>query len=63
MRARGRHQHGALFRPEAEPFPIPQRRGFNFLSVFEWIERKGADVLLRAYLSGIQAGAKTSRSC
>jgi glycosyltransferase involved in cell wall biosynthesis len=40
-----------LFRPEAEPFPIPHRRGFNFLSVFEWIQRKGADVLLRAYLS------------
>jgi glycosyltransferase involved in cell wall biosynthesis len=41
----------ALFRPGAEPFPIPKRRGFNFLSVFEWIERKGADVLLRAYLT------------
>ncbi len=45
----------ALFRPGAEPFPIPKRRGFNFLSVFEWIQRKGADVLLRAYLSEFKA--------
>ena len=40
-----------LFRPGLEPFPIPLRRGFNFLSVFEWTQRKGPDVLLRAYLS------------
>jgi glycosyltransferase involved in cell wall biosynthesis len=39
------------FRPGLEPFPIPARRGFNFLSVFEWIDRKGPDVLMRAYLS------------
>jgi len=45
----------AVFRPGAEPFPIPRRRGFNFLSVFEWIERKGADILLRAYLSEFKA--------
>jgi glycosyltransferase involved in cell wall biosynthesis len=46
----------ALFRPGAEPFPIPKRRGFNFLSVFEWIQRKGADVLLQAYLREFKPG-------
>ena len=40
----------AAFQPDAEPFPIPNRRGFNFLSVFEWTDRKGADILLRAYV-------------
>lgn len=39
-----------LFCPEAIPLQIPQRRGFNFLSVFDWQQRKGYDVLLRAYL-------------
>lgn len=39
------------FRPGLEPLPIPERRGFTFLSVFEWIQRKGADILLRAYLN------------
>ena len=38
------------FRPGLAPLPIPSRRGFNFLSVFEWTHRKGPDVLLRAYL-------------
>lgn len=38
------------FRPGLKPLPIPCRRGFNFLSVFDWIDRKGGDVLLRAYL-------------
>jgi glycosyltransferase involved in cell wall biosynthesis len=44
-----------LFCPGLEPFPIAMRRGFNFLSVFEWIQRKGADVLLRAYLTEFKA--------
>ena len=39
-----------MFRPGLEPLPIP-RRGFNFLSIFEWTHRKAPDVLLRAYLS------------
>jgi glycosyltransferase involved in cell wall biosynthesis len=39
------------FHPGLEPLPIPRRRGFNFLSVFEWTHRKGPDVLMRAYLS------------
>lgn len=34
-----------------EPLPIPDRRGFTFLSVFQWNRRKGWDVLLPAYLS------------
>jgi glycosyltransferase involved in cell wall biosynthesis len=41
----------ALFRPGLEPLRIAARRGFNFLSVFEWTSRKGPDILLRAYLS------------
>jgi len=28
----------------------PDKKGFNFLSVFEWMYRKGWDVLLKAYL-------------
>jgi glycosyltransferase involved in cell wall biosynthesis len=39
------------FRPGLAPLPNPHRRGFNFLSVFEWTHRKGPDVLLRAYLA------------
>jgi glycosyltransferase involved in cell wall biosynthesis len=37
------------YRPGLAPLPISGRRGFNFLSVFDWIDRKGPDVLLRAY--------------
>jgi len=44
-----------LFRPGAKPFRIPQARGFTFLSIFEWIQRKAPDVLLRAYLSEFKA--------
>jgi glycosyltransferase involved in cell wall biosynthesis len=43
------------FRPGLAPLPIPCRRGFNFLSVFEWTHRKGPDVLLRAYLREFRA--------
>jgi GT2 family glycosyltransferase/predicted SAM-dependent methyltransferase/cytochrome c-type biogenesis protein CcmH/NrfG len=32
-----------------EPMNLEGKKGFNFLSVFEWNERKGADVLLNAY--------------
>lgn len=31
------------------PLPIPGRRGFMFLSVFDWTLRKGWDVLIEAY--------------
>jgi len=33
----------------AEPLEIPGRRGFNFLSVFDFQLRKGWDVLIRAF--------------
>lgn len=55
LRALPEGVHTKLFRPGHEPFRIPQARGFNFLSVFEWIHRKGPDVLLRAYLSEFKA--------
>ena len=44
-----------LFHPNLEPLPLPQRRGFNFLSLFEWTQRKGPEILLRAYLSEFKA--------
>ncbi|MGH9520165.1 MAG: glycosyltransferase [Terriglobales bacterium] len=44
------------FRPGLTPLPLPQRRGFNFLSIFDWIDRKGPDVLLRAYLRAFTSG-------
>ncbi len=42
------------FRPGLDPLPIAGRRGFNFLSVFDWNRRKGWDVLLRAFLTEFQ---------
>ncbi|MGH9469972.1 MAG: glycosyltransferase [Terriglobia bacterium] len=40
-----------LFRPGLKPFRIPKKRGFTFLSVFDWQDRKGYDVLFRAFLN------------
>lgn len=37
------------FHPEAVPFQVPRRRGFAFLSIFEWIPRNGWDLLLEAW--------------
>jgi len=37
------------------PLEIPGRRGFVFLSVFDWSLRKGWDVLLRAYTQAFTA--------
>ena len=37
------------FRPGCRPLDLPGARGFVFLSIFEWIYRKGWDVLLRAW--------------
>ncbi len=37
-----------------EPLPVNGRRGYNFLSVFDWSLRKGWDILLRAYLEEFQ---------
>jgi glycosyltransferase involved in cell wall biosynthesis len=37
------------FRPGREPLAVPGLRGTVFLSVFEWIYRKGWDILLTAW--------------
>ncbi|MHB0869706.1 MAG: glycosyltransferase [Chloroflexota bacterium] len=37
------------FRPGLDPLPIPGVRGTVFLSIFEWLYRKGWDVLLQAW--------------
>lgn len=39
------------FSTDVTPANWPEKRGFNFLSVFEWTDRKGWDILLRAYLA------------
>jgi glycosyltransferase involved in cell wall biosynthesis len=39
-----------LFRPGLERLPWPVA-GFRFLSNFDWVDRKGAQILLRAYLA------------
>ena len=39
------------FHPDNPPFRIPGSRGFNFLSVFQWTQRKGPDILLKAFLN------------
>lgn len=44
-----------VYHPGVAPLPIPGLRGFSFLSVFDWIDRKGADILLRAYLTEFKA--------
>jgi glycosyltransferase involved in cell wall biosynthesis len=38
------------FSGSISPLPIPGRRRFNFLSVFDWHLRKGWDVLLRSFI-------------
>ena len=38
------------FGAHVEPFPLPHRAGFNFLSVFDMTMRKGWDILLAAYV-------------
>ena len=35
---------------QVAPLSLPDRAGWNFLSVFEWSERSGWDILLAAYL-------------
>jgi glycosyltransferase involved in cell wall biosynthesis len=44
-----------MFRPGHEALPIAERRGFNFLSIFEWRKRKGPDVLFKAFCSEFRA--------
>jgi glycosyltransferase involved in cell wall biosynthesis len=43
------------FHPGAPPLALEQRRRFTFLSTFTWQNRKGWDVLVRAYLSEFRA--------
>lgn len=45
-----------FYRPGLEPLPIPGRRGFAFLSIFEWTYRKGWDLLLRAWAEAFSPG-------
>lgn len=47
--------HTRIFRPDVEALEIPHRRGFNFLSIFEWTQRKGPEILLRAFLTEFKA--------
>ncbi len=44
-----------LFRPGWPPLPLAGRRGFNFLSIFDWQDRKGPEILLDAYVSEFRA--------
>lgn len=37
------------FHPRQSPAPLPGRRSFSFLSNFEWVPRKGCDLLLSTY--------------
>lgn len=43
------------FHPGEEPLNLPQKRSFNFLSVFDWSSRKNYRALLSAYLSEFTA--------
>ncbi len=44
-----------LFSPSVTPYPLDTAGKFVFLSVFEWVPRKGQDLLLRAYLTEFTA--------
>lgn len=39
------------FHPEAPPLALPRQAGFTFLSTFTWQNRKGWDILVRAFLT------------
>jgi glycosyltransferase involved in cell wall biosynthesis len=39
------------FHPQGTSLPVAPKRSFNFLSILEWNQRKGPDVLLRAFLA------------
>jgi glycosyltransferase involved in cell wall biosynthesis len=43
------------FHPEAQPLPL-KKNGFAFLANFGWVDRKGWDLLLRAYCSEFKPG-------
>lgn len=40
----------ATFRPGVKPMPLPNARGFRFLSVFDWHDRKAPELLIEAFL-------------
>ena len=40
----------ARFGPDVQPLEIATERSFNFLSICEWIPRKGWDLLVRAFV-------------
>ncbi|MCG3210039.1 MAG: D-inositol-3-phosphate glycosyltransferase [Anaerolineae bacterium] len=45
-----------IYNPRAvQPLSVPGKKGFTFLSVFQWNKRKGWDVLLKAYLQAFTA--------
>jgi glycosyltransferase involved in cell wall biosynthesis len=45
-----------LYNPDrVRPLRFPGKRGFTFLSVFQWSKRKGWDVLLQAYLQAFSS--------
>lgn len=43
-----------FFRPDVPPLPLSGRRGFAFLSIFEWTYRKGWDLLLKAWVESFK---------
>ncbi|MEW5761980.1 MAG: glycosyltransferase [Bacillota bacterium] len=45
-----------LFNPHAEPLDIRNEKGFVFLANFDWIDRKGWDILVTAYLTEFKPG-------
>jgi glycosyltransferase involved in cell wall biosynthesis len=44
------------FGPHVEPLAVEDEKRFTFLSIFDWSQRSGWDVLLRAYLAEFAAG-------
>lgn len=40
-----------LYNPGIEPLEVEGKRGFNFLSVFDWKLKKGWDILLESFIS------------
>jgi glycosyltransferase involved in cell wall biosynthesis len=44
-----------VFRPGYQPFTWPPARGFKFLSMFDLQDRKGMDLLLKAFLAEFRA--------
>lgn len=46
----------SVFDPDLyEPMELPNKAAFNFLSMFEWTNRKGWDILLRGYFEAFSS--------